>query len=103
MKENVQIPNGMSAESSSGPDMFTVVEAMNAHDAVTVRSDATNATYHLVAYADESTHSEVSSLSAGESARLSLSRIGDRANVWRADAATPQRVEPAADDRTAGD
>ena len=93
----------MSAEPSSAPDLFTVVESMNAHDAVTVRSDGTNATYHLVAYADESTHQEVSSLSAGESARLSLSRVGDRANVWRADAAAPQPVEPATDDLTAGD
>jgi ABC-type hemin transport system ATPase subunit len=83
--------------------MFTVVESMNAHDAVTVRSDGTNATYHLVAYADESTHREVSSLSAGESARLSLSRVGDRANVWRADAAAPQPVESAGEEFTAGD
>lgn len=93
----------MSAEPITGSDMFTVVESMNAHGAVTVRSDGTNATYHLVAYADESIHQEVSSLSTGESTRLSLSRVGDRANVWRADAAAPQPVEPAADDITADD
>lgn len=83
----------MSVNSDSKGDMFTVVESMNAHDAATVRAEGTNATYHLVAYADESTHREVSSLSAGESARLSLSRVGDRANVWRADAASTPPAE----------
>jgi len=83
----------MSADPSPSSDLFTVVAPMNAHDAVTVRSDGTNATYHLVTYADESTHEEVSSLSLGESARLSISRVGDRGNVWRADAATPRPGE----------
>ena len=93
----------MSAKPSPSPDIFTVVESMNAHDAVTVRCDGTNATYHLVAYADESTHREVSSLSTGESARLSLSRVGDRANVWRADAATPRPAKGTADEFPASD
>jgi hypothetical protein len=55
-----------------------------------------------VAYADESTRRTVSSLSAGESARLSLSRVGNRGNVWRADAATP-RSSGASHGITAGD
>lgn len=103
MKEKRPKPNEMSADSSSSPDLFTVVESMNAHGAVTVRANRTNATYHLVAYADESTHREVSSLSAGDSARLSLSRVGDRANVWRADAATSRPTDPATDGFRAGD
>ena len=91
----------MGVEANSSTDLFTVVESMNAHDAATVRCDGTHATYHLVAYADESTRRTVSSLSAGESARLSLSRVGDRGNVWRADAATPRAG--ASNGVTAGD
>lgn len=93
----------MNSEPEESEELFTVVESMNTHDAATVRSDGTNATYHVVAYADESTHREVSSLSAGESARLTLSRVGERANVWRADAAAPQSAEPAADEITTSD
>ena len=92
----------MGVNTSSSTDLFTVVESMNAHGAATVRCNGTNATYHLVAYADESTRRTVSSLSAGESARLSLSRVGNRGNVWRADAATP-RSSGASRRVTAGD
>jgi hypothetical protein len=92
----------MGVNTSSSTDLFTIVESMNAHDAATVRRDGTNATYHLVAYADESTRRTVSSLSAGESARLSLSRVGNRGNAWRADAATP-RSSGASHGITAGD
>lgn len=77
----------MSSNSGIGPDSFIIVSEMNSHDAVTVRSTATHATYHLVDFADETTREALSSLSAGESVRLDLSRVGCRGNVWRADGA----------------
>lgn len=83
-------------------DTFTVVEPMNAHDAVTVRAAGTNATYHLVAYADESTRRAFASLGAGESVRAAVSRVGDRGNGWRAESATP-RPAATTDGITAGD
>lgn len=92
----------MSKTRVDSTDMFTVVEPMNDHGATTVRSTATYATYHLVDYADESTRRAVSSLAAGDSARLSLSRVADRGNVWRAEAATP-RASDAPDGLTAGE
>lgn len=66
---------------------FTIVVEMNGHDAVTVRSTAMHATYHLVDFADDATREALSSLSVGESVRLDLSRVGRRGNVWRADGA----------------
>ncbi|QCC46886.1 hypothetical protein [Halobellus limi] len=75
----------MSRSTDSTPDSFTVVAEMNSHDAVTVRSTATHATYHLVDFADDATREALSSLSVGESVRLDLSRVGRRGNVWRAD------------------
>jgi hypothetical protein len=80
----------MSGVNRKDNDLFTIVQPMNAHDAVTVRSTSTPATYHIVDYADEATRRIASSLSAGESARLDLSRVGERGNVWRAEAATPR-------------
>ena len=76
-------------------DSFTVVTAMNPHDALTVRSTTTHATYQLVEYTDESTRDALASLQPGESVRLSLSRIGRRGNVWRVDIAS-HRVHPEA-------
>lgn len=78
----------MSQKTGRGPDSFTIVSEMNRHGAVTVRSTATHATYHLVDFADDSTREALSSLSTGESVRLDLSRVGRRGNVWRADGAT---------------
>lgn len=83
----------MSESASNQSDMFTIVESMNNHGATTVRSTTAHATYHLVAYADDSTRQTVSSLTAGESARLSLSRVGDRGNVWRAEEAALQPAD----------
>lgn len=92
----------MSSNSSDRSETFTIVESMNDHGATTVRSTTAHATYHLVAYADDSTRQTVSSLAAGESARLSLSRVGDRGNVWRAEEATLQPAD-AAGGLTVGD
>lgn len=75
----------MSSNPGASPDSFTVVSEMNSHDAVTVRSTTTHATYHLVDFADDATREALSSLSVGESVRLDLSRVGRRGNVWRAD------------------
>ena len=91
----------MSVNSGNRGETFTIVEPTNDHGGTTVRSTAGHATYHLVAYADESTRRTVSSLAAGESARLSLSRVGDRGNVWRVDDAT-LRPTDAAGGLTAG-
>jgi hypothetical protein len=63
---------------------------MNPHGGLTVRSSGTNATYHLVDYADESTREALESLAAGERVDLDLSRVGRRGNVWRANAVTPR-------------
>ncbi|WP_199723059.1 hypothetical protein [Halobellus sp. Atlit-38R] len=76
-------------------DSFTVVSAMNPHDALTVRSATTHATYQLVEYTDESTRDALAPLRPGESVRLSLSRVGRRGNVWRVDTAS-HRVHPEA-------
>ncbi|MFA1612306.1 hypothetical protein [Halobellus rubicundus] len=80
----------MSSELIEGASSFTIVSEMNGHDAVTVRSTGTNATYHLVDYADDATREALASLTSGESVRLDLSRVGRRGNVWRADAVTPR-------------
>ncbi|WP_311172517.1 hypothetical protein [Halobellus ordinarius] len=77
----------MSANTPESPGLYTIEKEMNAHGAVTVRSTATNATYHLVEYADESTRESLSSLASGESVRIHLSRVGARGNVWRAEGA----------------
>jgi hypothetical protein len=92
----------MSANTGNRSETFTIVESMNDHGATTVRSTTAHATYHLVAYADDSTRQTVSSLAAGESARLSLSRVGDRGNVWRAEDAI-QQPNDATSGLTAGD
>ena len=85
----------MSSITDRGEDLFTIEREMNAHGAVTVRSTATKATFHLVEYADESTRESLSSLASGESVRIRLSRVGARGNVWRAEGTTP-RVEASA-------
>jgi hypothetical protein len=92
----------MSSKSSDRNETFTIVESMNDHGAATVRSTAAHATYHLVAYADEQTRQAVSSLAAGESARLGISRVGDRGNVWRAEEAAARPAD-ATNGLTAGD
>lgn len=92
----------MSANSSNQSDTFTIVEPMNGHGATTVRSTTAHATYHVVAYVDDSTRQAVSSLAAGESARLSLSRVGERGNVWRAEEVTLKPAD-ATGGLTAGD
>ena len=84
-------------------DSFTVVSEMNPHDALTVRSTTTHATYQLVEYTDESTRDALASLQTGESVRLSLSRVGRRGNVWRVDGAPPHvRSEAAKNGSRAG-
>jgi len=92
----------MSANATDCTDTFTIVESINDHGATTVRSTTAHATYHVVAYADDSTRQTVSSLAAGESARLSLSRVGERGNVWRAEEAALQPTD-ATSGLTAGD
>ncbi len=93
----------MSDTSDNSDDTFTVIEPMNAHDTVTVRSATTHATHHLVAYADESTRRALSSLDPGESVRAAISRLGGRGNGFRAEAATPRPAESATGGRPASD
>ena len=92
----------MSSNPGIGADSFIIVSEMNSHDAVTVRSTATHATYHLVDFADETTREALSSLSAGESVCLDLSRVGRRGNVWRADDAASRPPVDVAETESAG-
>lgn len=87
----------MSVNTSKSHSSFTIVSEMNAHGGLTVRSRETNATYHLVDYADESAREALESLGAGERVDLDLSRVGRRGNVWRADAVTPPLSADAAE------
>ncbi|MBB6645011.1 hypothetical protein [Halobellus ruber] len=93
----------MSSKAETIGDVFTVVRPMNAHGAVTVRSATTNATYHLVAHADESTRRALSSLAPGESVSAAVSRIGGRGNGFRVEAATPRPAGAGPNGITAGD
>lgn len=80
----------MSQTRLENESLFTVVEPMNGHGAVTVRRATTHATHHVVTYADESTRRTLSSLSADDTVRLDLDRVGHRGSTWRAEAATPR-------------
>jgi hypothetical protein len=93
----------MSKKAKQSGDVFTIVRPMNAHGAVTVRSTATNATYHLVDFDDESTRGALSSLAPGESVRAAVSRVGDRGNGFRVESATPRPAGSGPNGITAGD
>lgn len=62
--------------------VYTVLDPMNEHGAVTVR-DETNATYHAVDYAAPELRDRLADLSKGSTVRLELVRAGGRANVWK--------------------
>lgn len=75
--------------SDDGSQSYTIVADMNEHGGMTVVDAATNSTYQLVEYDDESLRRELASRDVGDSVTLQLDRAGVRANVWRA-----SRVEP---------
>lgn len=60
-----------------------MVYEQNQHGALTVRDDATAATYHIVRYADPEVENEAIDLERNASVELSLSPVGCRANVWQ--------------------
>lgn len=66
-------------------ETFTVVGRMNAHGALTLRTDETNATYHVVEYAHDDLRDRLETLPSGAPVEMELSRAGARGNVWRAD------------------
>jgi len=68
---------------------YRIIADMNEHGGMTVVDAATNSTYQLVEYDDESLRRELASRGVGDSVTLKLDRAGVRANVWRA-----SRVEP---------
>jgi len=68
---------------------YRIIADMNEHGGMTVVDAATNSTYQLVEYDDESLRRELASRDVGDSVTLELDRAGVRANVWRA-----SRVEP---------
>ena len=68
---------------------YRIIADMNEHGGMTVVDAATNSTYQLVEYDDESLRRELASRDVGDSVTLKLDRAGVRANVWRA-----SRVEP---------
>mgnify|MGYP006306173681 FL=1 len=68
---------------------YRIIADMNEHGGMTVVDAATNSTYQLVEYDDESLRRELASREVGDSVTLQLDRAGVRANVWRA-----SRVEP---------
>lgn len=72
-------------EETDTGETFTVIGEMNAHGALTLRTDETNATYHVVEYAHDDLRDRLETLSTGAPVEMELSRAGARGNVWRAD------------------
>jgi hypothetical protein len=66
------------------PDRVVVRRRMNDHGTMTVERCATNETRHVCAYATPDLRRRLAGRPAGETLLLSMSRIGGRANVWRA-------------------
>ncbi|WP_246403807.1 hypothetical protein [Halobellus ruber] len=66
------------------PVRVVVRRRMNDHGTLTVEVGATNETRHVCAYATPELRRRLASLQAGTELPLSMSRIGVRANVWRA-------------------
>jgi hypothetical protein len=79
------------------PVRVVVRRPMNDHGTLTVELGATNETRHVCAYATPELRRRLASLQAGTELLLSMSRIGVRANVWRAVDATAERSAGSAD------
>ena len=71
---------------------------MNDQHAMVLRGEEGGETVHAVEYATPRVRDRLASLSAGDTARLRVTRVGHRAAVWRVD-----RTYPGTDAGTAGD
>jgi hypothetical protein len=71
---------------------------MNEHGGMTVELEGTNETRHLVAYASDRVRRVLGSLPEGTTLPVRMTRVGARANVWRAEAlaGVPERTAPGA-------
>jgi hypothetical protein len=85
-------PNRGRLESASGSsetvvdrEGLVVVAEQNDHGALTLRDPETRETYHVVRYASPELRERAEHLKRGASVDLRLSRVGSRANAWRAD------------------
>jgi hypothetical protein len=67
--------------------------SMNDHGAMTVETEETNETRHLVDYASERVRSVLSGLPSGTTVPVEMTRVGSRSNVWRASALPSVRSE----------
>ena len=81
------------------PARVVVRRPMNDHGTVTVELPATNETRHVCEYATPDLRRRLAALPPGGEILVSLSRVGGRANVWRAVAAADPGPEPAGADR----
>jgi len=77
-------------------ERVAVRRSMNDHGTMTVERCDTNQTRHICAYATPDLRRRLASLPAGTELRLAMSRIGVRANVWRAVAVVGDRPPEAA-------
>lgn len=70
---------------------------MNDHGTMTVELCETNETRHVCAYASPELERRLAPLPAGTELRVSMSRIGVRANVWRVADVAAERSAGVAD------
>ena len=69
--------------------VYRVERPMNDQHAMVLRAEEGPATIHAVEYADPRVRDRLASLSAGDTARLRVTRVGHRANVWRVERTYP--------------
>ena len=69
--------------------VYRVEQAMNDQRAMVLEAVDGGATVHAVQYATPSVRDRLAALSAGDTARLRVTRVGCRADVWRVDRTYP--------------
>ena len=73
--------------------MLKIAAEMNQHGALVLADREGHATYRAVEYTSSGAKQRMADLPAGSVVRLSLTRTGARANVWRAERVLPGRGE----------
>ena len=69
--------------------VYRVEQSMNDQRAMRLEAVDGRETIHAVEYATPRVRDRLAALSAGDTARLRVSRVGRRANVWRVDKTYP--------------
>ena len=88
--------------------VYRVEQAMNDQHAMVLEAVDGGATVHAVEYATARIRDRLAALSPGDTARLGVTRVGHRADVWRVDRTYPgvasgRRTHAEAARRTARD